>query len=163
MITGICSCGGLDCFGVFLQSTFSTAPRSETTETPLQVAAFPPLIPPLNFVFCRRIGKKVVDAQLKLSGSSHSSLLPPPPSSSSLAFATTAQDPAAQQREPARHQEHRTSSPRMYGGTSQPALAHHLPLCCAPLPRVTPSCHRCMAYTANIYMLSQFPIEGNFR
>ena len=27
---------------------FSTAPRSETTETPLQVAAFPPLNPPLN-------------------------------------------------------------------------------------------------------------------
>lgn len=140
---------------------FSTAPRSETTETPLQVAAFPPLPPPLNPNFAEKDRKKVADAQLKLSGSSHSSLLPPPPSSSSLAFASTSQDPATQQRDPIRHQEHRTSSPRMYGGTSQPVLAHHLPLCCAPLPRVTPSYRRYITYTAFVYGSSQLVIESH--
>ena len=136
---------------------FSTAPRSETTETPLQVAAFPPLLPPLNPNFA----EKDRDAQLKLSGSSHSSLLPPPPSSSSLAFTTTSQDPATQQRDPARHQEHRTSSPRMYGGTSRPVLAHHLPLCCAPLPRVTPGCRCYIKYTAFVYFSSHLVIESH--
>ena len=43
---------------VFSILFFSTAPRSETTETPLQVAAFPPLTPPLNSNLPRQAKEK---------------------------------------------------------------------------------------------------------